>query len=153
MLIGNRWLENTRMKILNADDVMSAGAWTRFTGSVSTNLQERGIIVGLSTFARANPGQEIFLNIEYDGQVMHEGFFRANICLNNPRDGNLQPAQMQMPALDVPSDVEVTISGRLDAGVDAPVNIDFYMVVYYLHDFEAATQTCFFPDRQPLPCP
>jgi len=150
MLIGNRWVENTRLKILSADSIMSNGVWTPFAGSISTSLEERGVLVGLKAYyGAAGFNQEVWLNLEFNTQVMHEGYFRVSLYI---AQGYVQPTQMEMPHLDVPSDTEVTVSGRLSVAPANIVKLDLYMIAYYLKDFEAAAPVCFPTSGQPLPC-
>ena len=152
MLIGNRWVENTRLRVLNANDNITSLAWTRFAGGVQTQVGEKGIIVGITTASRGAPGQELWLQLETDGRAMHDGYLRVNICSNNLRDVNLQPAQMQMPHLDVQENEFVTVSGRLDSGIAGIMGIDLYVVTYYLEDYKRAGSVAFPGAERPVSC-
>ena len=138
MVIGNRWVENTRLKILNANVVLVA-AWRTFPGLIQTNLTERGFLVGFNhwclevdMFAR--------YQILFDGQSPHQGFFRAATDFVAPQNmTSPKAATMLMPQLDIPANTEVTLRGQAFIGGGVTnTYIDLFAVVYYIEDWEAA---------------
>lgn len=145
MLIGNRWLEKTRLKILNSF-VAVTPAWVDYPGAMQTNLTEKGYLVGFTHFFSAAAGMLIQFQILFNGQPAHQGFFRASGEFAQPiYMSNQQPATMLMPQLDVPPDTEVTVRGQVPIGAGFNSYIDLYMVVYYLTDWDAALPAVCFP--------
>jgi len=146
MLIGNRWVENTRLKILNTDAVIGA-AWQTFPGHIVTNLSERGFLWSLTHTGQTALGTSLQeWQILFDGHPPHQGFFRSDIDNSVARTNSQQPTTMPMPPLDVPPNTEVTIRGRRVAGAVNWVSMtNLYIIVYYMKDWDAALPAVCFP--------
>lgn len=145
MLIGNRWVEKTRLKILNSD-VICGAAWADFPGQLQTNLSERGFLAGFSTLGVATPGARMEFQILFDGQPVHQGNIRAFQDNAMARSANQQPMSMAIPAIDIPENTVVTVRVRRATVVAAFVSyIDLYAVVYYVKDWDAALSAVCFP--------
>jgi len=144
MLIGNRWVENTRLKILNGFLAVT-GVWADYAGALNTNLSERAFLVGFHQLYSSAAGTLVNLQILFDGQPAHQGFFRAGLEPADRYQANIQPTSMGMPHLDVPSNAEVSIRGQLAFGANHNSYIDLYAVVYYIKDWERAEQAVCFP--------
>lgn len=145
MLIGNRWVEKTRLKILNTN-VILAGAWVAYPGVIQTNLSERGFLVGFSVFHGAAAANLADFQILFDGQPAHQGFFRTSAEFAQPiYMANQQPATMEMPHLDIPENTEVSLRGQVEIGLGFNSYVDLYAVVYYVKDWEAAQPSVCFP--------
>lgn len=145
MLIGNRWVKKTRLKILNSF-LLLGGAWAPYPGAVQTNLSERGIIVGFTHFNGAAANNLCEFQILFDGQPAHQGFFRAVGEFAQPiYMSNQQPTTMLMPQLDVQPNTEVSVRGHVSAGAGFNSYVDLFVVVYYLKDWEDALPAVCFP--------
>jgi len=145
MLIGNRWVKKTRLKILNST-VGVTPAWIPFPGAIQTNLSERGLLVGFTHFFSAAAGMMIQFQILFDGQPAHQGFFRAAGEFAQPLYmSNQQPTTMLMPHLDVPENTEVTVRAQVPIGAGFNSYIDLYVVTYYVKDWDAALPAVCFP--------
>ena len=146
MLIGNRWVENAYMKILNTDGII-AGGITVLPGHILTGLTEKGVLVGLNVAGGNNAGSIIDLAVYVDGASIHQGYFR---CFEDPTTwfaGNQQPTTMQMPPLDIPTDSTVELAAGLNAGAAVNLYFDLFMICYELKDFEQAVQpVCYIGD-------
>ena len=143
MLIGNRWVEDTRLKILNGFLALGA-AWGTYDAQIQTNLTERGFVVGLSHMGGDAVNHIAALQILFDGQPAHQGFLRFAMDNNVARMGNQQPTTMSMPQLDIPPNTVVEVRGQITVGVVNPNSyVDLIAVVYYIKDWEAAPAVCF----------
>ena len=153
MLIGNRWLEKTRMKILNSF-LLLAPAWAIYPAVIQTNLSERGMIVGFTHFNGAAVGNLCEFQILFDGQPAHQGFIRAGGEFAQPLYmANQQPSTMLFPQLDIQPNTEVSVRGHVSAGAGFNSYIDLYVVVYYLSDWDAALPAVCFPTDVVAPDP
>lgn len=145
MLIGNRWVENTRLKILNANDIVGAG-WITYAGAIATNLSERGFLCGFHCLGLPTAACLMEFQILFDGQPQHQGEIRAYLDPAMARSANNQPFKMCMPPIDIPENTEVTVRGRIANGVAGFVSyIDLYAVVYYVKNWEQALPAVCFP--------
>jgi hypothetical protein len=146
MLVGNRWVERTRLKILNGQLLPVGAAWADVVGAIQTNLSERGFLVGFSVLYGAAGASRVDFQIVFDGQPAHQGFFRANFEPVAPVwMGNFQPTTMSMPHLDIPENTEVTVRARVAAGGGFNLFLDLCAVVYYVKDWDAAVPAVCFP--------
>lgn len=145
MLIGNRWVEKTRLKILNSF-LLLGGAWAAYPAVVQTNLTERGMVVGFTHFGGAAAANICEFQILFDGQPAHQGFFRAAGEFAQPiYMANQQPATLLFPQLDIEPNTEISVRGHVGVGAGFNSYIDLYVVVYYLKDWEAAVPAVCFP--------
>lgn len=144
MLIGNRWVKKTRLKILNGFLAVTP-AWATYAGQINTNLSERAYLVGFHQLYSSAAGTMLQLQILFDGQPAHQGFFRAGIEPADRYQANIQPTSMRMPCLDVPPNTEVTVRGNIAFGANHNSYVDLYAVVYYLKDWEDALPAVCFP--------
>jgi hypothetical protein len=145
MVIGNRWVQNARLKILNGNVVLVA-AWRTFPGLIQTNLTERGFLIGFNHWSF-----EVNLfsryQILFDGQPPHQGFFRAATDFTLLQNMSTpEVATMLMPQLDIPPNTDVTVRGQAFIGGGVTnTYIDLFAVVYYIKDWEAALPAVCFP--------
>lgn len=145
MLIGNRWVENVRLKILNSDLLIGA-AWGTYPGFVRTNLSERGFLWSLQNTGYAALAVIQEWQILFDGHPPHQGFFQAEIDNTIVKQPPQLPTLLPMPPIDIPSDCEVTVRGRRVAGaVNWTSMLSLYILVYYIKDWEAAAPSVCFP--------
>jgi hypothetical protein len=145
MLIGNRWVEKTRLKFLNSDLILGA-AWGDYPGDLTTNLSEVGFLVGFTSYPRGTQMTLLEFQILFDGQPQHEGFIRGMWDVGMSSSANQQPMTNAMPHIDIPENTVVTMRGRIANGALGFVNyIDLYAVVYYVKDWEAALPAVCFP--------
>lgn len=144
MLIGNRWVENTRLKILNTQVALGA-AWVTFPGTIQTNLSECGFLTGLWNVGLDEVSSIWELQVLFDGQPQHTGTFRG-LIQGFPTPVQEPPNRLLMPQLDIPANTEVTVRGRISVGANMTASyLDLYVVVYYVKDWEAALPAVCFP--------
>jgi hypothetical protein len=148
MLIGNRWLEHGQyqLKILNTSLLVLGGAFATATGSISTGIDEGGLIVGYSALFYDIAGTVVESKILYNGTAEHSGNFRISADRNAGK-GNIQPSNMAMVPLDVPPNCTVEIMARVSVGVAGTVYFDLLMIAYQLKAFEAALVPVCFPSE------
>jgi len=146
MLIGNRWVENAYLKILNTNGLVG-GVLTVLPGHIITGLTEKGVLVGLNVSGGSNARSVIDVSVFVDGASLHQGHFR---CFEDPTvwfAGNQQPTTMQMPPLDIPTDSTVELAVLLNAGAAVDLSFDLFMIAYEIKDFEQAVQpVCYIED-------
>lgn len=146
MLIGNRWVENAYLKILNTTLVAGA-AWAVCPGNIVTGLTEKGVIKGLNAAGGCNANSVIAICILVDGDPIHQGYFRV---FEDPTvwfAGNQQPVTLTMLELDVPTDSCVELMVRVDSGAASDLDYDLFMIAYEVKDWEQAIHpVCFVPD-------
>lgn len=147
-MIGNRWVEKTRLKILNGY-LLVGGIWAPYNAVLQTNLSERGFLIGFSHMGGWSVNTMIRTQILFDGQPAHQGFFRIAMDMINVEIGNQQPTRMSTPQLDIPENTEVSVRAQLDFGLAVDSWIDLAAVVYYIKDWEAAPPVCFPTDVVP----
>jgi hypothetical protein len=146
MLIGNRWVENAYLKILNLLYTSTAN-WVVVPGVLTTGLAEKGIVKGLSTAGGSNARSVVAIKILVDGSPIHQGSFRAYHDPTVWFPGNQQPIAMHMPELDIPPDSCVELMVRTDSGAHVELNYDFFMLTYEVKSWEQAVQpVCYLED-------
>lgn len=137
MLIGNRWLENARLKTLNIDGIVLAN-WVVLAGNITTGLTEKGILKGLSTFGATNANTILQIKVLVDGSPIHQGDFRVSTDAATVENNNVQPTCMPMPELDIPPNSTVEIMTRVQAGGVVALFFDLHMIAYQVKEFEQA---------------
>jgi len=146
MLIGNRWVENAYLKILNSIQVAGAN-WVVIPGQLTTSLAERGVLKGLNAAGGNNAVAVVAIQVLVDGSPVHQGDFRVYEDPTVWFAGNQQPTTMPMPELDIPTDSVIELMVRLEAGGAVELRFDLFMIAYQVKDWEAAVQpVCFIDD-------
>lgn len=146
MMIGNRWVENAYLKVLNSIQLTGAN-WTVVPGNITTGLTEKGILKGLNAAGGNNAVAVVAIQVLVDGAPIHQGDFRVYEDPTVWFAGNQQPTTMPMPELDIPTDSCVELMVRLEAGGAVELRFDLFMIAYEVKDWERAMQpVCFVPD-------
>lgn len=160
MLIGNMWINNARLRILNTVVAFPAGpGWIAFPGAIVLGNEEHGIIVGLQQLFSSVAIGLTNMQILFNGTTAHDGFFRTS-CDNGGNtlimQGNQQPTSVEMPPIDVAPDTEISLRGRFQAGLGGGGNVymDLYLVSYYMRGQKLPFRPVCFPgtDRADV-CP
>lgn len=155
MLIGNTWIENAKLRILNGlVTVPPAPAWVTFPQTLQLNLDEEAIIVGFQHLASVCRGVRTELQILYNGTACHEAFVQTS--LDNPLAmdiliGNRQPVTMPAPTLDVKPNTLIGLRARLSAGLGCLLYLDLYVVTFYRSEVRELAPMCFPTDQSPMP--
>jgi len=146
MLIGNRWVENAYLKVLNSIQVAGAN-WIVIPGQLTTGLAERGVLKGLNAAGGNNAVSVVAIQVLVDGSPIHQGDFRVYEDPTVWFAGNQQPTTMPMPELDIPTDSTIELMVRLEAGGAVELRFDLFMIAYQIRDWDAAVQpVCFIDD-------
>lgn len=160
MLIGGRWLNKARLRILNGELACPAGgAWGVFPQTLVLSNDERAFVVGLQQLFSTCAGGVVETQILFNGTTAHDGFFRSSTDtgLNTLiLQGNQQPTTVKMPAIDVPPDTEIGMRARFGVGCGGGANVymDLYVITYYLTDQKTGLAPVCFPDAdRPGLCP
>lgn len=146
MLIGNRWVENAYLKVLNTLQIAGA-AWVVCPGNITTGLSEKGILKGLNAAGGNNAVSVVAIQVLVDGAPIHQGDFRVYEDPTVWFAGNQQPTTMPMPELDIPTDSCVEIMIRLEAGGAVELRYDLFMICYEVESWKQAVQpVCYVED-------
>jgi len=155
MLIGNTWIENARLRILNGFQAIAATpVWATFGQTLVLNQDEEGIIVGFQQLVSASAGGVLEMQILFNDTACHEGYFRSNtdnVAGSGVTVGNRQPTQMAMPFLDVPPGTEIGLRARFLPGVGVNLYLDLYVVAFHRAEQEFLAPICFPSDQKPMP--
>jgi len=156
MQIGNLWVKNARLRILNGlVAVPGTPAWIAFPQTLFLDNEEHAIIVGLQQLFTASAGGVINLQILFNGTTAHDGYIRS--CTDATSSlliGNQQPTCMPFPPIDVPPDTEIGMRAQFMPGVGVNLYMDLYLVSYYMADQEVAMKPVCFPGAgDPDICP
>ena len=155
MLIGNTWIKNAKLRILNGFVIVPATpTWITFGETLQLNHDEEGITVGFQQLLASSANGVLEMQILYNHTAAHEGYFRTSTD-NGPdmevRIGNQQPTTMPMPMLDVPPSTLIGMRARFNPGTGVNLYLDLYVVTYYRSEQAWLKPECFPTDQQPMP--